>query len=129
MEPLSVQYTAYNQRRLHYSLLFWACLALQFMGILLVLFFGHHQKYLNPSALFGCVGVSSFLMAFIGWRLHGSEVHYENLLRNIENQWMEQNVAGIQKANVTGKSSSRKAIILVLACLAIVFCGLSLARI
>jgi len=126
MEPLAVQYTAYNQRRLHYSLLFWVCLALEFSAILLTLLFGFHQDVLADNILFGLLGISCFLMAFIAWRLHGLEMHYEILLRNIEEDWIEQKVGGIVKANITGRLSSRKIVILALACLAVGFCALSI---
>jgi len=121
VDPLTAQYTAYNQRRLHYSLLFWACLSLQFSGILLTLLIGFRQEIIFLPILFGLLGISSFVMAFIAWRLHGLEIHYENCLRNIENSWLEQKVSGIQKANITGKISSRKLVIFALLCLALTF--------
>jgi len=121
MEPLAVQYTAYNQRRLHYSFLFWACLALQFSGILLTLFFGFRQIVLAKEILFGLLGISCSLMAFITWRLHGLEIHYENLLREIEEYWLTQKIEGIQKAKMTGTLSSRKIVIAALVCLALGF--------
>ena len=65
-------------------------------------------------------------MAYIAFRLHRLEVHYEALLRDIEDHWHAQNIAGIQRAELTTKASSRKLVVIVLVGLACVFCGLSL---
>ena len=128
MEHLTTQYTSYNQRRLHYSTLFWACLALHFSGILVALLFSNHQTTFTKPILFGLIGLASFLMSFIAFRLHHLEAHYETLLRKIEDHWINQNIDGVQRADVTGKYSSRKLVILALFIVALVFSGLSAVK-
>ena len=128
MEPLTTQYVSYNQRRLHYSLLFWACLALHFSATLIVVFFLDNQTVFKASTLLGLVSLSSFLMAFIAYRLHRLEVHYENLLRKIEEHWTSQNIGGIQQADITGKVSSRKLVVLAMIGLACVFFWLAITQ-
>lgn len=128
MDPVTTQYTSYNQRRLHYSFLFWACAALQFSGVVLSLFFVNSQTLLRPAIMLGLIGLSCGLMAFIAFRLHRLEVHYETLLRQIEDHWRAENIAGIQRAKLTQTLSSRKLVVLALACLGLGFCVLSLSQ-
>lgn len=112
MDPLTVQYQCYNQRRIHYSWLFWACLALHIVGCGFVLIVGDRISFLPLKLWIYAITGASFLMALIAWRLHRQEIHYERLLRNIEEQWLSAGVTGIQKAGVTTAFSSRKAVIL-----------------
>jgi len=128
MDPLSTQYSNYNQRRLHYSLLFWACVALQFSGVVLSILFLSNENIVGPNLILLGIGFSCGLMAYIAARLHRLEVHYEILLRRIEEHWQSQNITGIQCAEITQKISSRKLVILTLACMGAGFFGISLLR-
>lgn len=119
MDPLSVQYQAYNQRRLHYSLLFWACLALYFSALFIGVVFTPRYSGFGPTSFFGLIGMASILMAVISWRLHRLEILYEIHLRNIEDTWNSQGLSGIQSADITGKFSSRRLVVLVLAIIAL----------
>lgn len=115
MEALTVQYQCYNQRRLHYSWLFWACLALYISGTGAALFLANMQYYFPKNILLCLLGLGGWLLAFIAWRLHGQEVHYENLLAKIEKSWIDQGLVGIQQAKLTGGNSSRKIVVFAVA--------------
>jgi len=128
MDPLTVQYMSFTQRRLHYSFLFWACLALHFSGLLVARIFSFHQTLIAKPVLYGLMSLASFLMSFIVVRLHGLEIHFEKLLREIEEHWIAQGIAGVQRAKLTGKISSRKLVIAALFILALGFGLLSLSQ-
>jgi len=125
MDPLTVQYQSFTQRRLHYSFLFWACLALHFVGLLGAVLFVFHQTVMENSVLYGLMSLASFLMSFIVFRLHRLEIHFETLLRQIEDYWLAQGIGGVQRAKLTGKVSSRKLVIFTLLSAAIIFGVLS----
>jgi len=58
MDPLTVQYTSFTQRRLHYSFLFWACLALHFSGLLIAVLFSFDQTAIAKPILLDCARCS-----------------------------------------------------------------------
>ena len=126
MDPQTTQYMAYNQRRLHYNLLSWVCLVLQFSGVMIVLMTAGFQNLFPVRFLIGLGGVSSVLMAIIVWRLQRLERSYEKHLRAIEEYWREQDIRGIQCVKVTGVFSSRKLVILALLVLGFCLCSYSL---
>jgi len=128
MDPLTVQYTSFTQRRLHYSFLFWACLALHFSGLLIAVLFSFDQTAIAKPILHGLMSLASFLMSMIVFRLHGLETHFEKLLCEIEDHWIAQGVAGVQRAKLTRKISSRKLVIAALFILALGFGVLSLLQ-
>lgn len=87
--PHCTQYEAFNRRRLHYSLLFWSSLALEFSGVAILLILDVRSDILILGAL------SCFLMGFIAYRLHVQEEFYGQALRNIDEHWKAEGIKGI----------------------------------
>lgn len=116
-DPLSVQYAAFNQRRLHYSLLFWSCLALEFSGAAILLILQVPEKLL----ILG--GISCLLMAFIAHRLYRQEEHYTQSLRNIDAAWAKSGISAIQSDLPISRFGSRRLVILALAGLGLFLLG------
>lgn len=107
-DPLFVQYEAFNRRRLHYSLLFWTSLALEFSGVAVLLVTKAGSVVLTLGA------ISCLLMAFIAHRLLRQEEFYTQSLRNIDAHWVETGIVGIQKDLPVQRFGSRKLVILAL---------------
>ena len=104
-DPLSVQYSAFNQRRLHYNVLFWLSLALEFTGVTFLYLLNANDELFTLGAL------SCFLMAFIAFRLLRQESYYTQALRNIDASWIEAGLKGIQTDLPEGRFGSRKLVI------------------
>ena len=104
-DPLSVQYSAFNQRRLHYNVLFWLSLALEFTGVAFLYLLNADDELITLGAL------SCFLMAFIAFRLLRQESYYTQALRNIDASWIEAGLKGIQTDLPEGRFGSRKLVI------------------
>ncbi len=110
-DPVTNQYQCFNQRRLHYSWLFWASIALYLMGTgLCFLIMGTYIAF-NSDILKMLAGGGVFLSLII-WRIHGQELYYERLMRNIEDHWAHSGITGVQQARLSGNMSSRKLVIL-----------------
>ncbi len=104
-DPLAVQYDAFNRRRLHYSLLFWSSLALQFSGVAILLLID------APTEIHILGAISCLLMAFVAHRLHRQEEYYTQALRNIDASWVDAGVTGIQPDLPVSRFGSRKLVI------------------
>ena len=112
---LTTQYKVYNDRRLHFARMFWQNIALHIIGVMTIFLFWELSPGQLSNILILCIGPASILMAFIAWRLQKLERAYENHLKEIENYWARESVAGIQSAALSGRLGARILVVLILA--------------
>lgn len=112
---LTTQYKVYNDCRLHFGRLFWQNIALHIVGVMAIfLFWKLLPGDISRILMYG-VGPASILIAFIAWRLRKLEAIYENHLRDIEDVWIAQGIAGIQRAPISEKLGARILVVIILA--------------
>jgi len=126
---LQTQYTALNERRLHFGRMFWQNIAFHIIAVLLVLFLLVQVKADQPAlmAALVAIGVATLLMSFIAHRLQRLEAIYETHLAAIETHWLAAGEIGIQRPPVSGRFSSRLIVIWALGLVGLLFILLGLA--
>ncbi len=121
--PLQTQYTSLTERRMHFGRLFWQSVAFHIAGVMVAIYLINDTALLRPAIIgvFAAIGLATWLIAFIAYRLQSLEAVYEHHLAAIEAHWLETGETGIQRSPVSKPFSSRLMVVAALGLTGFVF--------